>query len=221
MAASFSGGLFNGPTNPGLAHADSIAQPTSASFNSGFSIVGTIRPRPNPSSSSGNFFSHDTSFGSLSLVGFQFGVIYSDMLLTVQIRDSDDNRLLARSLPNSLTEDVWQAVAVIWDGNITGGIQLYIGGAPVTTNITPLGVFGGLNGGSQPIRIGAGFAASSGELRGYSGEVDCLSLWNGAVNANQTGGACTPAPEPSSILLLTSALFGLGASTALRRRGRP
>ena len=220
MAASFGGGYFSGPTNPALAHADSISQVTSASFNSGFSIVGTIRPSSASGSSSGNFLSHDTSFGDLTRVGFQFGVIYSDMSLTVQIRDIDDRRLLARTPAGSLVADDWQSVAVTWDGSQIGGIQIYIGNVPITTTITPIDSFGGLNGDFLPIRIGAGFAGSNGELRGFSGQIDCLALWNEALSGSQIAGGCATnaLPEPSAIPVLVSGILGLSIVVPMRRR---
>ena len=218
MAASFAGGFFSGPTNPGLAYADSIAQPTSASFNSGLSIVGTIRPQSVVGLSFGGLLSHDTSFGSLSRLGFALAVDYDDMSLLLQLRDTSDNRLLAATVANSVIDGAWQTVAVTWDGSTNGGIQMYIGGVAVTTNITPSGTFAGLNGGDLSVRVGASFADSVGGLYGYSGQVDCLSLWNGTITANQASGACASVPEPSSILLMASSLIGLGVAGAQRRR---
>jgi hypothetical protein len=221
LVAEFHGGKYQGPDNPNLDRADSIAQPSSASFNSGLTIMGWIDPfgvaqDPN------DILSLDRSAFSLDELGFQVAVT-SDGSIRLQLRDTSDRRLLATSNVGTVQFGQWQHFAVTWDGDPSGGVQIYLDGVPATTAITFVGngSFAGLNGGELPVRVGASLGDAIQEAESFNGDIDHLSLWHGALTPEQIGAdfAASSTPLPST-LLGGSLLIGFIAVSRIRILGR-
>lgn len=172
------------PNSPLLNYADSAAQPTSASFNSGFSAMGWVYLR----GASGCYIaSHQGSFpGQGYVYGFQVYAAPSNVL--IHLADTSDHRLEAISQSNDVTSGKWQHIACTWDGATAGGMQIYVNGQPVPFTYQmggTSGAFRGLDGGSMPVRVGGSHVDSSGRAWSFDGMLDHVTLWQGALNAQE------------------------------------
>jgi hypothetical protein len=219
-SASFGGGVFPGPNSVSEPRADSVAQPTSSSFAEGLSITARILPVISTTQSVAGIVAHDTSGGGIGSVGFALGINYSDSSFFLQLRDTSDRRLFGSTSANSASGSTWQSIAVTWDGTLTGGIQFYIDGLAVSTSISLVGAFQGLDGGSLPIRIGGSFDDSIYNSYAFDGQIDCAAVWRGAIGSSATGGSCASVPEPSGLSIFGIALLGILTYTQLLRGTR-
>jgi hypothetical protein len=210
QAAYFSGGVgpVNNPTN--VSFIDSATSVSSSAFNSGLSIMGWVDLN---NQAGGTIFSHDTSSGGTSKMGFNLNVT-SNGMLNLNLRDTSDRRLRQDSDVNIGTSG-FHHVAASWDGSTTGGIKLYIDGFEVSSSLTTINNFSGLNGGSLTYRLGGHHGYSDNNAYGFEGAIDGLSLWHGAVSAAevQADFNSVAVPEPTSTVM-----FGIGLLGMIARR---
>lgn len=187
QAVSFDGGTGVGSYDPAIDKVDSVKLTSASEFNGGLSIMGWIKPDAFPGINEDIrgkvFLSHDQSCCGSQFMGFDFGIGSSGELI-YWMNDFNDNRIWGKTSSGTIALGGWAHVAVTWDGNPSGGIQLYLNGAPVSTTLNFLNTFAGLNStGLLPVRIGASFARSDNVIRGFDGSIDHISVWKGALSA--------------------------------------
>ncbi len=183
-AAHFDGGTEYGENNDSIDYIDSLKVIPASDFNGGLSIMGWLKPSDQ---ASGKYLVRNGgNCCGTGAYGFSAAFIspgYTQLFL----RNTSDGRMYGDSPENSVPVDVWSHVALTWNGSTTGGIKIYVNGLEVPTTIRFIGTaFTGLNG-TTPIgvRIGATRANSVGTMRGYIGDIDNLSLWKGALTAQE------------------------------------
>ncbi len=188
QAAEFHGGTYNVNNISAMDRADTGIQPTNASLNSPFSIMGWVKTGYDPANlnSSTNVLGHDRSS---SLIGSPYNSLglgfYVYDGLQVMLRDNQDHRLIATTQSGSIQPQQWFHVAATWDGSFSGGIALYINGQLATTTVNDYG-FQGLNGTTPlPFRIGSSLGASNQLATSFNGSIDQLSLWQGVLTPDQ------------------------------------
>ena len=181
-AADFDGGYLPLPIDAGaLDYLESVNSADVSSFNTiGLSIMGWMNHDQGDEPSVGYMLSQDRSSFNSSELGYGLN-ISPDGQLSFHVRDTSDNRVYGKSLVQVIP-NTWTHFAVTWNGDYSGGVQMYLNGSPVATdNYLIGGNFSGMGGISMPIRIGASHGDSGYMVKGYDGQLDHLSLWQGAL----------------------------------------
>lgn len=176
--------------------------PSKPSFNgTGLSIMSWVNP--DDLTFGAHILSQDRSVPSAKSYGYSLGIA-SDGRLALGLRDELDHRLSVFSIAK-ISLNTWTHVAATWDGSLTGGLNLYINGAQVATTLSTNGSFSGLQGPDISIRAGATHGDSGNTIYGFDGQLDNLSLWSGALTANEVAAefnsGATMVPEPTSLAI--------------------
>lgn len=211
QAADFEGGSVPTSSQPvGIDYLDSITQPDKTIFNSsGMSIMGWMRHDQLNEVRAGPVFGQE---GPASTEHGYALSLKTDGIMSFTIRDAQNDRITVEA-QTSIIANEWTQYAITWDGSLTGGIQMYLDGMLISSNVTQsIGSFSGLSGNVAPIRIGGSSGSSSGGFdHGYKGQLDRLSLWQGALTAQEIfADYQSVVPVPSALLLFFSGLSALG-----------
>lgn len=169
-------------SNPSLDRLDTVAAPTGAFFNGGFSVMGwyNIHNPSNPAP----ILSHDSSScGSLEGFALGFDSVGVNSTIELLLRDgSGALRAIADGTP--LNTNQWYHIAVTWNGSASDdAFTFYIGGQKIPSHIIRDGNFTALQGGALPVRIGATQGDAAHHVYAFDGAINHLSLSLGVLTA--------------------------------------
>jgi hypothetical protein len=188
-AVDFDGGIIvHSASSPPLDALDRLSSVPNPSTFSGLSVMGWLRHTQSVQAASENF----NSGGILQQNGWGADNLGWSLSLNaagwfgLSLRDDQDDHNDSRTAA-FIPENIWTHFAVTWNGATNGGFAYYINGSPVGWIPSTSGVFNGLPSRVLPLTMGGTppNAPNGANEHGLVGQLDDVSLWNGAMTAGE------------------------------------